>query len=31
MLLGKLLDNVILSIQEGGNEDYDMEPPTEKQ
>ncbi len=30
MLLGKLLDNVILSIQEGGDEDYDMEPPIEK-
>ena len=30
MLLSKLLDNVILSIQEGGDEDYDMEPPIEK-
>jgi hypothetical protein len=25
MLLGKLLDNVILGMQEGGNEDHDME------
>ena len=30
MLLGKLLDNVILSIQEGSDVDHDMEPPMEK-
>ena len=27
MLLGKLLDNVILGMQKGGNVDLDMEPP----
>ena len=30
MLLGKLLDNVILSMQEGSDEDHNMEPSMEK-